>query len=55
MQNAVADVVLFPDDLAGLFVDGDDGGGFGRRDVDVALVLAVGGAEVEHVSPGHDR
>ena len=54
VQDLLADGVVFPDQLAGRLVDGDDRRRLRRRHVDVALVLAVRGADVDQVLE-HDR
>ena len=43
MQNPVAGQVAVPEEVTGLHVEGDEAGGKGRRDVDVALIDAVAG------------
>ena len=55
VQDPVLDRVVFPDQLAGLLVERDDGRRARRRNVHVALVLAVRGAHVQHVSPDDRR
>ena len=55
VQDAILDRVVFPHQLAGVLVDGDDRRRLRRRDVDVALVLAVRRADEDQVAEDHRR
>ena len=55
VQDAILDRVVFPHQLAGGLVEGDDRRRLRRRNVDVALVLAVRRADEDQVAPDHRR
>ena len=55
VQNAVPDRIVFPHELAGVLVDRDDRRRLGRRNVHVALVLAVRRADVDQIAPDDRR
>src|SRR5207247_915670 len=50
MQDAISHGVVFPNLLASFLVDRNEGRSFRRRNIDVALILTVRGADVNHIS-----
>src|SRR5215469_10893361 len=55
VQDPIADVVHFPDQLAGVFVYRDHGRCPRRRNVHVALVLPVGSADEDQIAVRNRR
>src|SRR5262249_9178537 len=53
VQNAIKHRIVFPGQLASIFIKGNQRWGFWRRNVDVALILPVRGANVYQIAVYH--